>query len=354
MRKEMGGEMAKMEVVVIGSHVQGMFMRVPRFPVADETILAFDFKEALDGGKGSHQAIACARLGLPTHFIGSVGRDRLGKIGASWMADSGVDLAYLKWNDHVSTGCGFVMVNPLGIPAMVTAMGANMELQPADIDRALSLIRQAKLVLITFEIPIETALYASTKAKEAGAITILTPGPAAPISRHAFDCVDLLIPNVGEAQTLLGRMPTESPDLKELVDELRAHSGAAQVIVTLGERGSFVFSDGMGGRIPAFKVKVEDTPGAGDAFTAGVAFGIFHGATLTDAARFGSLTAAHAVSFKESLPGFGTVMEIQEFAQANGMEIPEALQGQILNAENIPCRSEVLSDADDRPDHPPH
>jgi ribokinase len=218
------------------------------------------------------------------------------------------------------------MVNPLGIPAMVTAMGANMELQPADIDGALSLIKQAKLVLITFEIPIETALYASKKAKEAGAITILTPGPAVPISRHAFDCVDLLVPNVGEAQNLLGRTPTESPDLKELVDKLRAHSGAAQVIVTLGERGSFVFSKGRGKRIPAFKVKVEDTPGAGDAFTAGVSFGIFHGAALRDAAKFGSLTAAHAVSFKESLPGFGTLMEIHEFAQANGLQIPEALQ----------------------------
>ena len=340
--------------MVIGSHVQGMFMRVPRFPVADETILAFDFREALDGGKGSHQAIACARLGLPTHFIGSVGRDRLGNIGASWMADSGVDLEYLKWNEHVSTGCGFVMVNPSGIPAMVTAMGANMELQPADIDRALSLIRQAKLVLITFEIPIETALYASTKAKEAGATTILTPGPAALVSRHAFDCVDLLIPNVGEAQNLLGRTPTESPDLKELVDDLRAHSGAAQVIVTLGERGSFVFSEGSGTRIPAFKVKVEDTPGAGDAFTAGVSFGLFHGATLTDAARFGSLTAAHAVSFKESLPGFGTFAEIYEFAQANGFEIPEALQGQIPGAESVPCRPEALSNAADSSDHPPH
>ena len=346
--------MAKKDVVVIGSHVQGMFMRVPRFPVADETILAFDFREALDGGKGSHQAIACARLGLPTHFIGSVGRDRLGRIGASWMADSGVDLTYLKWNDHVSTGCGFVMVNPSGIPAMVTAMGANMELQPDDIDRALGLIKQAKLVLITFEIPIETALYASTKAKEAGATTILTPGPAAPVTRHAFDCVDLLIPNVGEAQTLLGRRPIESPDLEDLAGELKAHSGAAQVMVTLGERGSFVLSEGRGGRIPAFKVKVEDTPGAGDAFTAGVSFGIFHGATLTDAARFGSLTAAHAVSFKESLPGFGTLMEIQEFARANGFEIPEALQGQILSAEIMPRRPEVSSDANDSFDHPPH
>jgi len=202
------------------------------------------------------------------------------------MADSGVDLAYLKWNDHVPTGCGLVMVNPSGIPAMVTAMGANMELQPADIDGASSLIKQAKLVLITFEIPIETALYASTKAKEAGAITILTPGPAVPIFRHVFDCIDILIPNVGEAQTLLGRMPTESPDLQELVDELRDHSGAAQVIVTLGERGSFVSSEGKGRWLPAFKVKVEDTPGAGDAFTAGVSFGIFHGATSTKVSIF--------------------------------------------------------------------
>ena len=178
-------------------------------------------------------------------------------------------------------------------------------------------------------------------------MTILTPGLAVPIPRHAFDCVDLLIPNVGEAQTLLGRMPAKSPDLQELVDELRDHSGAAQVIVTLGDRGSFVSSEGTGRWIPAFKVKVEDTPGAGDAFTAGVSFGIFHGAALTDAAKFGSLTAAHAVSFKESLPVFGTLAEIREFAQANGFGIPGALQGQIPGADSIMCRPQVLSNADD-------
>ncbi len=343
--------MTKNEVVVIGSHVQGMFVRVPRFPVADETILASDFKEALDGGKGSHQAIACAKLGLSTHFIGSVGKDRLGEIGASWMANAGVNLEYLKWSDHVSTGCGLVMVNALGIPAIVTAMGANMELETSDVDRASSLISKAKLVLITFEIPIETALYASVKAKEAGAITILTPGPALPIPRNAFDHVDLLIPNGGEAQTLMGRTPSESLDIKELANELRAHSGAAQVIVTLGEHGSFVSSEGKGERVPAFNVKVQDTPGAGDAFAAGVSLGLFHGATLADAARFGSLTAAYAVSFKESLPGFGTLMEILNFAQANGFEVPEALRAQFLSAKNTPHLPEVLSTRGESSDH---
>ena len=79
-------------IVVVGSHVQGLFMRVERIPTADETVLSWDYREALDGGKGSHQAIACARLGAPTSFVGRVGQDRLGDRGAGWMRDAGVDL----------------------------------------------------------------------------------------------------------------------------------------------------------------------------------------------------------------------------------------------------------------------
>ena len=45
--------MEKTGVVVVGSHVQGLFMRVTRFPAADETVHGWDYKEALDGGKGS-------------------------------------------------------------------------------------------------------------------------------------------------------------------------------------------------------------------------------------------------------------------------------------------------------------
>lgn len=62
-------KMGRNGVVVIGSHVHGLIMRVSRFPSADETVLGWDYEEGVDGGKGSHQAIACARLGLPTHFV---------------------------------------------------------------------------------------------------------------------------------------------------------------------------------------------------------------------------------------------------------------------------------------------
>src|SRR5574337_1309780 len=177
--------MERKGVVVVGSHVQGLFMRVKHFPTADETVLGWDYREALDGGKGSHQAIACGRLGLPTSFVGRVGNDHLGDRGAEWMSEAGVDLTFLGRSEKVATGCGFVMINRDGVPAITTAMGANQEFSTADVDRAKPALARAKIVLVTFEIPVATALHAIQRAKELGAVTILTPGPAEPLAKES-------------------------------------------------------------------------------------------------------------------------------------------------------------------------
>jgi ribokinase len=317
--------MERTGVVVVGSHVQGLFMRVTHFPTADETVLGWDYKEALDGGKGSHQAIACARLGLPTHFVGRVGKDRLGDCGAGWMSDAGVDLTYLCRSETTATGCGFVMINPQGVPAITTAMGANEEFSPADVDRAEPALARAKLVLVTFEIPIATALYAVRRAKELGAFTILTPGPAEPLPREALAGLDLLVPNETEANILTGRPPDDSAVPAELAARLREYFGLARVVITMGEQGAFVADGTKREMVPAFKVEVLDTPGAGDAFTAGLAFGLVAGAPLAEAARFGCLTAARAVTVRESIPSFGTLAQIRDFAARHGFEIPPSV-----------------------------
>jgi ribokinase len=312
-------------VVVVGSHVQGLFMRVPHFPTADETVLGWDYKEALDGGKGSHQAIACGRLGLPTYFVGRIGKDRLGDIGAGWMSDAGVDLTYLCRSATTATGCGFVMINPQGVPAITTAMGANEEFSPADVDAARPVLERARVVLVTFEIPVTTALHALRRAKELGAYTILTPGPAEPLGRDALAALDLLVPNQTEANILTGRPADEASSPAELAGRLRAYFGIKHIVITLGEDGAFVADDGRHELIPAFKVKVLDTPGAGDAFTAGLSYGLMAGARLNEAARFGCLTAARAVTVRESIPSFGTLAEVREFAGRQGFEIPATI-----------------------------
>ncbi len=314
--------MERNRVVVVGSHVQGLFMRVPHFPGADETVLGWDYKEALDGGKGSHQAIACGRLGLATSFVGRVGKDRLGDVGVGWMSEAGVDLTYLVRSETTATGCGFVMINPQGVPAITTAMGANEEFSPADVDAACPALERAKLVLVTFEIPVATALYAVRHAKELGAYTILTPGPAEPLPRDGLAGLDLLVPNRTEANILTGRPPDEASSPGELARRLQEHFGIRQVVITLGEEGALVADGVQQQLIPAFKVEVLDTPGAGDAFTAGLACGLMAGAALAEAARFGCLAAARAVTVRESVPSFGTLAEIREFALRHGFEIP--------------------------------
>lgn len=296
-------------------------MNVPRFPGPDETVLGWNFKEALDGGKGSHQAIACGRLGLPTHFVGRIGQDRLGDIGASWMAEAGVDTSYVQRSNQTATGCGFIMINPDGIPAMTTAMGANAEFSHEDLDYAKPIFSQARLVLITLEIPLSTALYAARLAKQHGAYTIMTPGPAEPVPADGFANVDLLVPNENEASTLLN----EPPSVHEpawLAERLQKFFGLKQVIVTLGVKGAYVANGNAHRTLSAFKVSAVESPGAGDCFTGALAFGLYHGASLMDAATFGCLAAARSVTVPGSFPSFGTLAEIAEFAKANRFDLP--------------------------------
>lgn len=301
---------------------QGLFMRVRRFPTADETIAGWGFREALDGGKGSHQAIAAARLGLPTSFVGKLGNDRLGVQAEEWMREAGVDLTYLSRSPTLPTGCGFVMIDPDGVPAIVSAMGANEELCPADIDRAEVALGSAQIVMVTFEIPVATALYAVRRAKELGAFTILTPGPAEELPPGSLQGLDLLVPNLGEAKVLTGRAPGDPVAPAVLASTLQERFELERVVITMGANGALIADGPCQQTIPAFKVQAVDTPGAGDAFLAALAFALEKGGSLADSARFACLAAARAVTIAESIPAFGTLEQILQFAAAHQFAIP--------------------------------
>ena len=314
--------MREPRIVVVGSHVQGLFMRVDHFPTADETVLGWGYKEALDGGKGSHQAIACARLGVPTSFIGCVGRDRFGDRGAGWMHDAGVDLTYLKRTGHTATGTGFVMINPQGVAAITTAMGANAELCEEDLDDAEELIARSTIMLVTFEIPVQIALYATWLGKRHELTVILTPGPAEPLEPSAFNAVDILVPNEPEAKTLLAKGPASEVTQEKLVKGCQEKFCLRRVVMTVGEQGAVVADGDTLYRVPAVPVEVVDTPGAGDAFTAGMAVALLQGRSLREAVHFGCITGAYAVTLRESIPGFPTLEQLEAFAAKHGLELP--------------------------------
>jgi ribokinase len=301
-------------IVVVGSHAPGSVIHVERPPVAGETVLGWNYAEPADGGKGSLQAIAAARLGASVSFVGRVGRDRLGEQGAQLLAAAGVDLSHLSWSDTTATGAGLIILDRHNVPAMITSMGANAELGREQLDAACDLFTGADLLLTQFEIPPETALYAASLAKQHHVTTIVNPAPAPANRDYALSVADILTPNETEALALLGRpSDTRVSEPLALARDLQQECRVATVVVTLGEQGAAVATKDGAYLVPAPHVNAIDTSGAGDAFNAALAVALARGQTLHAAVEWACAVAALSVTRAGTIAAYPTAAEVQDF-----------------------------------------
>jgi ribokinase len=303
------------QVVVVGSHAPGIFMRVQRIPKAGETVIGWDFHEPMDGGKGSNQAIAAARLGLLTSFVGCLGKDRLAVEAENWLGEAGVDLSHLYYSQTKSTGIGFILLDADGVPAMVTSMGANEELDETRVERALAELARAQVMLTQFEIRPTVALHAARVARQYGMLAIVNPAPAADLRAADLSVADILTPNETEAKLLLGYEPDAPIETAALAQELLIESRVSCVLVTLGEKG-IVGADSSGSwqETPP-SVTVVDTSGAGDVFCAALAVGIVNGQDYRSASRWACKVATLSVTKAGTIPAYPTLAEVKTFLQ---------------------------------------
>jgi ribokinase len=305
----------KAQIVVVGSHAPGLFIRVSRIPVAGETVTGWDFQEPMDGGKGSHQAIVAAKLGIKTSFVGCVGKDRFGKAAKAWMTSAGVQLSHLYFSETKNTGLGFIMLDETGVPAMVSSMGANEELDDYRVEKALGDLRDAKVMLTQFEIRASVAIHALRVARQYGMTAILNPAPAKDVRLQDLSAAHILIPNESEAKVLLGYLPHEEIEPSSMVTELLHRSGAVCVIITLGEAG-ILGEDAVGKwQYTAPKLDVVDTSGAGDVFCGALAVGIVRGWTYQTASIWACQVASLSVTKAGTIPSFPTAEEVDSFLE---------------------------------------
>ncbi len=300
------------QIIVVGSHTPGIFLRVKRVPRAGETVIGWDYQEPMDGGKGSNQAIAAARLGARVSFVGCVGRDRIGDTGERWMREAGVDTRWLLRSEKTASGVGFIMLDENGVPAMVTSLGASAELSESDVDRSLAAMKGASVLLTQFEIKPAVAIYAARTARLLGMTTIINPAPAVEFM-DGLKWASILIPNETEAKILLGMDPSAKIDPVILARQLREHSQAETVVVTLGEKG-IAGADAAGEWLAAPPpVRAVDTSGAGDVFCAALAVGLVQGETVRQASRKACAIAALSVTKPGTIPSFPSREEAEAF-----------------------------------------
>lgn len=282
-------------ILVIGSYLAGLTMRVPAFPVAGETLLGSDYS-AMHGGKGSNQAVACARLGAQAAFAGCVGRDAFGEGMLRLHAAEGVDTTHTRAIDEYPTGCGFILVNDAGENIITLDTGACKAMEPALAQHLKQAIAGSAMVLMQLEIPSETVAACAHMAASLGVPVLLNPAPFAPLPQDIYPHLNLVTPNLGEARRMLGLAPEDDalppPELARRIHAL----GIEQVVLTLGNQGAYFLTGTEEGHVPAVKVQAVDTTGAGDTFAAALAVALTEGRSLKEAVVFAAHAAALSVT----------------------------------------------------------
>jgi len=280
-------------VIVVGSINADLVVRAERLPAPGETVTGGRFSRH-GGGKGANQAVAAARLGARVAMVGAVGDDDLGEEALGLLSEDGVDVSAVA-RTSAPTGVALIAVDAAGENQIAVASGANAELDPDAVERAVHAAGPGAVVL-GHEVP-EAAVLAGARAAR-GPI-VLNPAPARPLPDELTALGPVLTPNAGEACELTGEREPEAA-----ARALAARTGAA-VLVTLGARGALVLDGGAAELLPAPRVDAVDTTGAGDAFNGALATALAVGRDLRSAAAFAVAAAAlstRAAGAREGMP----------------------------------------------------
>jgi ribokinase len=300
---------ARPKIVVVGSLNVDHTFRVPRIPLAGETLAASGVFTCF-GGKGANQALAAARAGGDVALLGCVGEDDAGDRYLAYLRKEGLSIGAMT-RAPTPTGSAFITVDDAGENAIVVNRGANDALQPHHLDAHREIIRAAAVLLLQLECPLATVRHAVGIAASAGVPVILNPSPLSPEFIAAGLACDTLILNEHEAAMLTRMTPA---NLQAEPERALAISRCCRLIVTRGAQPTIVITAGHTCSITPPEVTPVDTVGAGDAFAGAFAVAQASGRSLEEAVRWANAAGALATQKVGAQSSIPTREEIAAFA----------------------------------------
>ncbi|MFD3549660.1 ribokinase [Streptomyces sp. NPDC058655] len=293
------------DLLVVGSANADLVIGVERRPGAGETVLGSDLA-VHPGGKGANQAVAAARLGARTALLARVGDDAHGRLLLDSQRKAGVDTVGVLVGS-APTGVALITVDPTGDNSIVVSPGANARLAPEDVRAAGCLFQRSRVVSAQLEIPLETVVEV-VRNLAPGSRFVLNPSPPRPLPPEVLAACDPLIVNEHEAKVILGNSAVG--DAPEEWARILLAKGPRSVVVTLGSEGALVASAEGAGRVASVQVDAVDTTGAGDAFTAALAYRLGAGESLAQAAAYAARAGAATVTKEGAQVSFPTAAEV--------------------------------------------
>lgn len=272
--------MNRYDVCVVGSANLDLVATVDRLPGPGETVPGTSYRE-YPGGKGLNQAVAAARAGASTSFVGALGLDDAASLLEMVLHEEGIETSNLT-RVSLPTGRALIFVSSEGENSIVVVAGANQAV-------LVESMPSATVTLSQLEVPVSAIEAAFLQARAAGSITVLNPAPATAVPDSLLALCDIITPNEHEVELLGG------------VDRLRS-LGARAVVVTLGAKGAALHTAEGTHHVAPFEVTPLDTTGAGDTFSGALCARLAAGDDLATAARFASAAGALCTTKAGAVP----------------------------------------------------
>lgn len=252
------------------------------------------------GGVGRNIAHNIRLLGLPVKFISAFGDDPYATRLIEHLTGIGVDLtASLRTKDAQTSSYLFIADSAGDMQLAVSDMRIYEYLTPEFMADKLELINRSRALFLDTNIPESTLHFVAENCT--------VPIIADPVScKKAVRLLPILhklhtvCPNRLEAEVLSGCSITTDADW-ERVSELLLAKGISRVFLTLGARGVYCADKNTRCLLPPHPVHVVNATGAGDAFTASLAYSMQQGFSLEEAARFGVAASSMAIESRETI-----------------------------------------------------
>jgi len=291
-----------------GLNVDKLF-KVNKIAMAEEESYIIDCEEAC-GGSAANTMVGLARLGCKVGFIGKVTNDREGKMLLEDFCREGVDTVGIIRAKYSRSGTVMGFVDEKGERALYVDPGVNDTIDFNEIDKNYAF--QTRFLHLTSFVG-EKSFKSQKKLVEAIPKTVkLSLDPGELYARKGLATLEsiikqtfVLMPNLNELELL-----TNTADYRKGTEVL-LEKGVEIVAVKLGSKGCYVTNGRESQLIEAFKVKVVDTTGAGDAFCAGFLYGLISGKSLYECGKLGNFVASRCIVRMGARPGLPRLEDLK-------------------------------------------
>jgi ribokinase len=300
--------MSRFDVVGFGALNVDKLFKVNRIAAKEEESFITDFAETC-GGSAANTVVGLARLGCKVGFIGKVADDREGRMLLEEFRREGVDTKGVAVAEKGRSGTVMGFVDEKGERALYIDPGVNDLVGfNKDIKRYAS---QTTFLHLTSCVG-EESFQAQKRILETFADDVIVSlDPVAFYARIGLAALEsvvercfVLMPKAGELELLTGIADYKSGAVAML------KKGVKVVAVKLGSKGCYVTDGRQGHDVEAFKVRVVDTTGAGDAFCAGFLYGLIKHKSLEDCGRIGNFVASRCTTRMGARVGLPTLEDL--------------------------------------------